>query len=201
MFGAMISMFADQFPPRRGRTHEVFGPGAVGFAFALGGHLGGPVLWIVEDGQGDGINPAGFSRYLDPARLLLARAGDPLEVLAVTEEALRSGAVKLVVLEVSKPLGLTAGRRLQLAAEAGRSTGLCLVPEGMGSNAAQTRWHCAPVFDEQGAAGDSTLQRWEIKKNKSGTLGVWDLRWDEQARRIIVVSKAGERPGFAGKAG
>ena len=201
MFDAMTAGFSDHFPPRRGRTHEAYGPGAAGFAFALGGQLGGTVLWIVEAWQGDGINPVGFSRYLDPASLLLARAGDPLEALAVAEEALRSGAVALVVLEVSKPLGLTAGRRLQLAAEAGKSTGLCLIPEGMGSNAAQTRWHCAPVFDAAEAGGDSTLQRWEIKKNKSGTSGIWDLRWDEQARRIIVVSKAGERPGLAGKAG
>lgn len=209
----MTPAFSDHFPPRRGRTHEVFGPGAPGFAFALGGHLTGQfkgqshehVLWIVEGWQGVAINPVGFSPYLDPACLLLARAGDPLEALAVAEEALRSGALALVVIEVSKPLGLTAGRRLQLAAEAGNCTGLCLIPEGMGSNAAQTRWHCAPVFDpaEKGTerGGDSTLQHWEIKKNKSGTLGFWEVRWDEQARRIIVVSTAGQRPGVAGAAG
>jgi len=196
MTGGMMSDLSDHFPLRRGRTHEVFGPGALGFAFALAGQMGGPVLWIVEAWRSDQINPVGFSLYLDVEKLLLARAGNPDEVLAVAEEALRSGAVTLVVLEVSQPLSLIAGRRLQLAAEAGKATGLCIIPEGMGSNAAQTRWHCAPLFDPQ----DSTLQRWALKKNKSGTLSLWDVRWDAQTRRIIVVSKAGERPGIAGAA-
>ena len=197
MFDAMTSELFDHFPPRRGRTHEATGPGAPGFAFALGGRLDGHVLWIVEGWRAGAINPVGFSLYLDPAKLLLARAGDPAEAQAVAEEALRSGAVALVVLEVSKPLSLTAGRRLQLAAEEGKSTGLCLISEGMGSNAAQTRWHCSPLYDPD----DSTLQRWETIKNKSGTLKAWDVRWDAQTRRIIVVSKAGERSGVAGPAG
>jgi protein ImuA len=58
----------------------------------------------------------------------------------------------------------------------------------MGSNAAETRWHCAPLFDPD----DSTLQRWKLIKNKSGTLKAWDVRWHGETRRIIVVSEAGE---------
>ena len=193
----MMPDLPDHFPPRKGRTHEAEGPAALSFAFALGGQLGGPVLWICEAWQSSLINPTGFGRYLDPQQLFLVRAGDQGEVLAVAEDALRSGAVPLVVAELHKPLGLTAGRRLQLAAEAGKSTGLCILPEGMGSNAAETRWHCAPLFDPK----DSTLQRWRIKKNKSGTLAVWDVRWDAEARRVIVVSEAGKRPGIAGAAG
>ena len=68
--------------------------------------------------------------------------------------------------------------------------GLCIVPEGTGSNAVETRWHCTSVFDPK----DSTLQRWELIKNKSGTLTAWDVRWNAEARRIIVVSEARERP-------
>lgn len=192
-----MSDLFDLFPLRKGRTHEAFGPGASGFAFALGGVLGGTVLWIADSSRTEGINPAGFSLYLDPQRLLLARAGDQAEILAVAEEALRSGAVALVVMELGAPLGLTEGRRLQLAAEAGKSTGLCLLPEGMGSNAAETRWHCEPVFD----ATDSTLQRWRSIKNKAGTLAVWDVRWDAETHRIIVVSETGKRPGAAGATG
>ena len=89
-------------------------------------------------------------------------------------------------MELNAPLDLTAGRRLQLAAKTGRSLGIALIPEGMGSNAAETRWQCAPVFDPQ----DSTLQRWELIKNKSGTLGVWNVRWSASSRRINVVSEA-----------
>ena len=90
---------------------------------------------------------------------------------------------------------------MQLAAQAGHTTGLCLIPEGMGSNAAETRWHCSPVFDPTGGAADSTLQCWELIKNKSGTLGAWHVRWDAAARRLYVVSPAGERPGSEGVPG
>nr|WP_309501636.1 hypothetical protein [uncultured Roseovarius sp.] len=193
----MTARLTDQFPPRRGRTHEVQGPGAIGFALALAGRLGGVVLWVMQGWQGRQLNPVGAAEYLDPQRLLIARTRDEAETLAVAEEALRAGAVTLVVMELTQPLGLTPGRRLQLAAETGRSTGLCLMPEGMGSNAAETRWYTAPVFD----AADSTLMRWEITKNKSGTLAAWDVRWDAETHRVIVVSEAGERPGVAGAAG
>lgn len=178
--------FPHRFPLRVGRTHEVCGPSAISLAFALGGNLAGTVLWICEGWQGDHINPTGFAPYLDPQNLLLCKVNNQVDGLAVAEEALRSGAVGLVVIELYQPLSFTAGRRLQLAAQTGGATGLCIIPEGQGNNAAETRWRCAPVFDQQ----DSTLQRWEITKNKSGTLAAWDVRWDAQTRRIIVVSKA-----------
>jgi len=193
----MTTEFAQQFPLRTGRTHEVFGAGAVGFALALTGQGSGSVLWIMQGWQTRQINPVGTSAFLDPQRLLIAKTSTEAKTLAVAEEALRSAAVSLVVMELTQPLDLTPGRRLQLAAEAGRSTGLCLLPEGMGSNAAETRWLATPLFD----AEDSTLQRWEIKKNKSGTLSAWDVRWDAKTRRVIVVSKAGERSGAQATAG
>lgn len=184
-------------PLRTGRCHEACGAGASGFAAILAGRLGGPVMWIAEGWRAERINPLGYNRFADPANLLMVAAKDQDEGLAVTEEALRSGAVRLVVVELTEPLSLLAGRRLQLSAEAGDSTALCLIPEGMGSNAAETRWRCAPVF----GADDSTLQQWEIIKNKTGTLSDWTVRWDEEARRISVVSPVGERPGLARPSG
>jgi len=188
----MASEITPFFPPRRGRAHEVTGPGALTFAFALGSALGGTVLWISECWKREQINPTGFCAFLDPAKLLLARTKDQTDTLAVAEEALRSGAIALIVAETDQPLSLIAGRRLQLAAEAGKSTGLCIVPSGAGSNAAETRWHCAPLFD----ITDSTLQRWELIKNKTGTLMTWDVCWDAEARRISMASKTGQRPVF-----
>ncbi len=193
----MNSDFSDNFPLRKTRTHEVCGPGALMFSFALGGHIGGSVLWIHEAWQGIQINPTGFATYIDPKNLIFAQAKNQTEVLAVAEEALRAGVLPLVVMELNAPLSLTAGRRLQLAAEAGAATGLCIIPEDLGSNTAETRWHCAPVFD----AKDSTLQRWELKKNKAGTLGAWDVRWNAETRRIIVVSEAAQRQGSARTSG
>lgn len=180
------------FPPTKARTHEVCGPGADVFAFALASALGGNVMWIREGWEATQVNPNGFVAFIDPANLTLCNAKDQTETLAVAEEALRSGAVSLVVMVLTKPLGLTEGRRLQLAARDGTSTGLAVIPEGMGSNAAETRWHCAPVFDPELPQQDSTLQMWNLIKNKTGTLGAWHVRWDPASRRLIVVSPPGK---------
>ena len=164
---------------------------AIGLAAVAGAQVE-HLLWIRESWRGDTIGATGLSTYLDPSRLLLALTRNQTETLAVAEEGLRDGAVGLVVMELSAPLGLTPGRRLQLAAQAGKTTGLCLIPEGMGTPAAETRWRCSAVPDPSARAEDSTLQRWELIKNKSGTLGVWHVRWSPSARRLIVVSPAGE---------
>ena len=57
----------------------------------------------------------------------------------------------------TRALDLRKGRRLQLAARARAATGLCLIPNGIRSNATETLWHAAPLL----AAGDSTLRWWK----------------------------------------
>lgn len=201
----MPDLFSSVFPLQRGRVHEAHGPGAAVFAAVACGLAAraarSPVLWVSGPWSEAGLNPLGLVPYCDPAAVLMARAPDHAEVLGVMEEALRSGAVALVVAETHRPLSLTVGRRLQLAAEAGRVTGLCLVPEtqgvAQGSNAAQTRWRCAPLLS---AGADSTLWRWDLNKNKMGTLATWDLRWDETSHRIALVSEARGGAGLAGAA-
>lgn len=196
----MQTELSSAFPLRRARVHEVCGPAAPGFAAVTCAETHtGPLLWIAESWRPEALNPVGLAAFFDPARLLTARTRDQSDSLAVAEEALRDGTVSLVVIEITRPLDLREGRRLQLAAKAGGSTGLCLIPEDMGSNAAETRWRATPVFDPAGA--DSTLMRWEITKNKSGTLRSWHVRWDTASRRLHVVPPAGERPGSAGAPG
>ncbi len=173
--------------------HEVCGPGAVSFAAVLMRRLDGHVLWVREKHRTAHLNPLGLLPFADPARLLIAEASDQVDRLAIAEEALRSGAVQLVVIEIAKPISLTAGRRLQLAAKAGDCIGLCLIPQGMGNNATETRWHAAPVLND--ALDDSTLFHWSLIKNKSGTNGSWYVRWDHATHRLTVVPPAGERPG------
>ncbi|WP_313137261.1 ImuA family protein [Paracoccus jeotgali] len=184
------------FPLRPARVHEVFGAAAPAFAAICAAGGSGPVLWVRESWLPETLHPSGLAMFLDPDRLIIASSADQTDSLAVAEEALRDGAVGLVVIEITRPVNLREGRRLQLAAAAGRSTGLCLIREGMGSNAAETRWHAIPVFDP--AHEDSTLMRWEITKNKSGTVGAWNVVWNWQANRIDVVSPAGFGPGSAG---
>ncbi len=175
------------YPPKNGRMHEACGPGAVFFAATVAAGMNGTVVWVRERWRVEQINPLGLVDLLPPERLLVASAETHTDLLATAEESLRSGVVPLVVMELNSPLDLTTGRRLQLAAQAGKATALAIIPEGVGSNAAETRWHCRPAFDP----ADSTLQIWELIKNKSGTLGAWNVRWSQSARRIAVVSKAG----------
>ncbi len=183
-------------PLRPARVHEACGAAAATFAAISCAGMPGRLLWIREAWLPEMLNPPGLSGILDPSRLILARTRDQTDTLAVAEEALKDGAIALVVADITRPLDLREGRRLQLAAQAGGATGLCLIPEGMGSNAAETRWRCQPVFDPRDGA-DSTLMRWEIIKNKKGTLGVWHVRWDAETHRLDVVSPVGLRPGAA----
>ena len=150
----------------------------------------GVLLWL-RQGRGDGFyTPEAIAGLFSPNRLLLVDTRHQVDLLAVAEEALKDGAVGLVVAELTQALNLREGRRLSLAAKAGKTTALCLIPDGMGSNVAQTRWHCTPLFDAEGGV-DSTLMRWEIKKNKLGTLGAWNVGWDAKTHRLRVVSTAG----------
>lgn len=184
------------YPLKPARMHEVYGPGATSFATALMAEVDGQVLWVREAHGREQLHPLGLAPFFDPSRLLTANASSQVDRLAVTEEALRSSALDLVVVEITKPLSLTAGRRLQLAAKAGKCVGLCLIREGMGSNAAETRWHARPILNDR--SDDSTLFHWSLIKNKSGTLGSWHVRWARAehgaARRLDVVSSVGERP-------
>lgn len=187
----MPNSLFENFPPRAGRAHEAFGAGAGVFAAIVCGLSGGNVIWMYESWQAETLNPNGLSEFVDPNKLLVGKIEHQTDILAASEEALRSGAVSVVVAELTKPLSLTAGRRLQLAAEAGRSTGIFLISEGDGSNAADTRWQCEPVFDPR----DSTLQRWQLIKNKRRTLGDWTVLWNAEKRRVIVVPDTRNRSG------
>ena len=180
----MTSDLSTYFPLRKARVHEVCGPGSLSFSAVVAAQTNDSVFWIREVWRPEVLNPVGLSTYIDPSKLLIAQVKDQTDGLAVMEEALRDGNLSLVVIELGEPISLTAGRRLQLAAKAGKTVGLCRIPEGVGSNAAETRWHCSPIFDRD----DSTLQRWELIKNKSGTLGAWHVRWNTASRSLHVAS-------------
>ncbi len=203
----MSLKFSSVYPLKKNRAHEVCGDSALAFAAIAAGEAKGAVVWVSERWRPT-VNPEGLSPYCDPGRILLTRADNQLTVLASAETALRSGAAGLVVAEVGSPVGLTEGRRLQLAAEAGGTTALLIIPEGAGSNAAETRWCCQGVPAGSRSASslaphsvphsgprqnghDSTHWRWSLIKNKIGTLSEWIVRWDAASHRVIVVSEVG----------
>lgn len=171
------------------RVHEAQGRGRRAFALFQAARHPGKVVWIQPDHAPQMLLPMGLPEGL-PARLILLRPKGETDLLWSLEETLRAAPVALVIAEPEKPLSLTAGRRLQLAAEAGRTTGLVLVRDGQGSHAAETRWLCEP---RAGMAADSTLHEWCLIKNKKGTIGRWVVNWNGASAAVHMVSATGER--------
>ena len=144
------------------RLHECCGPARRSFALWLAGMVQrkhpGPVIWITPRHLPDRPNPDGVVGLARPEGFLHLAPQRPEDPLWCMEEALRSGAVPLVVADLPGPPGLTPVRRLHLAAETGAAEGafaplgLILTPETGGAQGVETRWHMAPAHrpGEQG---------------------------------------------------
>ena len=173
---------------RAGRVHEVCGNSALSFAAMAAGQRAGPVIWIEKESMPERLCPNGLAAFFEPGRLVVVRPADGKEALWCMEESLRA-APSLVVAALGTEADLTESRRLQLAAEAGQSVGLCLSSDATISNAAETRWRSTALP----CARQNPSHQWELLKNKKGILGHWKVRWNEAARDLTVVSASGSR--------
>jgi protein ImuA len=179
----------------RAALHEVLGAGdlagaALGFAALALARSGGTVMWIAPDPD---AWPPGLACFgLDPARLVLVRAPKPADALWAMEEALRCGAISGVLLVMPGasqgktshgPGGLTAGRRLMLAAEAGGGLGIMLRADSAspGPAVAMTRWRVGPL-----PSGGVSWPRWQVEllRSRGGTGGLWSLGWREETQLL-----------------
>ncbi|MFN4157430.1 MAG: ImuA family protein [Gemmobacter sp.] len=139
----------------RGRVHEICGPARRTLAvMALGGPEDlSPVVWILPGWLPERPNPCGLCRFAHPGRFIMARARRPEDLLWSAEEALRSGAVSAVIVELPGPPALTPVRRLHLAAGSVAGTdaplplGLILTPGTGGAQGVESRWHMAATPD------------------------------------------------------
>ena len=180
---------ADPFDLRARRVHEAEGRGRRAFALFQAVRHTGPLVWILPAHVPELPMLRGLPRGVGE-RLHVFRPIGETDLLWCIEEALRAAPVSLVIAEPEKPLSLTAGRRLQLAAEAGRTTGIMLIRGDAGSNAAETRWNCEAIAS---TAADSTLHQWTLNKNKKGTIGSWILNWNGASAAVHMVSEARQR--------
>lgn len=175
---------------------------ALGFTAVLAARLaarkGGTVLWCVRRGSvDDALHPPGLAQLgLPPGQLMIARAADDAEVLWCMEEGLRTPALAAVVGQ-ARDADLTAGRRLQLAAEAGGVTGVLLAAGGRhgkggptGSVAATTRWRVLPAPSAPvpwpglgPVAWDVTLERC-----RGGMPARWKVEWDDETGDLSVAA-------------
>lgn len=191
----------------RGGLHEVHAgharqPAAsVGFGLGLALRASGrnPLVWVRQDlsesetGRihGDGLVAFG----LDPARLVVVRAGNPAGVLRAAAEAGRCPALGAALVEIwgmPQVLDLTASRRLALAA---RASGVTLVMIRLGTppvpSAAVTRWRVeaassAPL--EANAPGRPAFAA-ALLRHRSG-IGprTWRMEWDRDSAAFAAPS-------------
>ncbi len=194
----------------RASLHEVIGgdDAASGFCAALLARLAGEkgsVLWCRRrrDLYGPGLAALG----LDPGRLIVVRGRTPTDILWAMEEGLRSGSLAAVLGETDG-IGPTAGRRLQLAAEAGGVTALLLHP-GRGKTApAVTRWRvsAAPSVPAKGREGaregaDSAWFAWTPGAQETAQTGAGIPRWRVELLRCRALDLTGnsiENPEYPG---
>lgn len=193
-----------------GRWHEVAGEGleaetaAAPAAFvarlsarltAASGAARGEVVWVL---QRQDLHPPGLAA-LGLRPVFVAVRGD-VEALAAMEDALRTRGVAAVWGEVDR-LGLTAGRRLQLACETHGATGFVLRRRLFGRTAAQvatgsatgsaTRWRVASAPSDPGEAPGLGPARWRValERAQGGRPGAWMMEADDEADRIRVVAE------------
>lgn len=188
----------------RGRVHEFRGPSRVMLAVQVMGECAGPVLWICPGWQAERLYPDGVAAFADPGRLICARARRPEDILWSMEEALRSGAVGMVVAEMPAAPALTPVRRLQLAAEAGAEAahhaGHGVAPLGLlltgGEGAAagvESRWRMSPL-PSSGTMIEARAAVWRLERERArgAVPAVWRL---ERGMAGAVLGPEGqERP-------
>lgn len=182
----------------RGALHEVFGASAPGDAAAAAGFALGlalrvaedrPLFWIRHDradAETGALHGAGLAAFgLDPARLVMVRAGSVEQVLHAGAEAARCPPVGAVLAELwgeARAVDLTASRRLALAAE---KSGVTLVMIRLGAapvpSAATSRWSARPAPSaplEANAPGKPAFTV-SLLRHRAGIAGqTWPVEWD-----------------------
>lgn len=206
-----------------GQLHEVVESGvesehsaaATLFAAAIGARLKGMVLWCVK-GR-DLFAPALACVGLGPDRVIYVETRNDAEVLPAMEEALRHGGLAAVVGEVAR-LGLTASRRLQLAAEGSGVPALVVRRwrnDGERAAAAEpttvfTRWRVAPapsrplqtraqpppLFGEAPAVPGIGRACWQVEllRCRGAEPASWILEAPDGEGRLALPSDLSDRP-------
>lgn len=176
------------------------------FMAGIAARAWGPVLWVVRrrDLFAPGLSQVGLSHK----RLIYAEARDDAELLAVMEEGLRHRGLGAVIGE-AKRADMTATRRLQLAAEGGRTIALLFKraareggnPLGVPS-AAVTRWQvaCAPSTPLPVAGVGRARWRLTLVRQKGGEGFEQLVEASDATGRCALPADVAARSASAGRA-
>ena len=156
-----------------GRAHEFCGAARRVLAFWT--MAKGTTIWLRLRWGSDRLYPQGIAQWANPSDLIIVNAPRPSEVLACAEDALRSGACGLVVVDLLDPPALTPLRRLHLACAEGlarRQTrdpaaslrALVLTPGMGGAAGVESRWHLAPCPPRNAPPEDPVQQAWVLQR-------------------------------------
>jgi len=167
-------------------------------AWATGAAGRRTTVWIAED-MALNENGAPYGPGLDafgliPEQLIRIAVSNAREVPWAMEEALRSRGVGAVIGELrSGEIGLTASRRLSLAAGRDGATAFLLraspSPEPL---AAATRWviGAAPSAHDDGQNYGPGPPRFIVRltRNRRGNCGSWLLEWNSDDQRFDITT-------------
>ena len=176
----------------RARLHEACGRARITFALWLAAQTEGPIFWISPSWLPHQLNADGIVGFTNPARFTFVSPLRPEDVLWSMEEVLRAGLVPLVVADIPGPPGLTAVRRMHLAAETGATegkvtpTGLLLTPGTGGAPGIETRWQMEPDHGQD-------RSRWHLTRLRARTAPVQSWHVSRLPGKAQVSSEFSEK--------
>lgn len=179
---------------------------AVLFIAGIAARAWGPVLWVVR--RRDLFAPGLYQAGLDPTRVLYAEARDDAELLALMEEGLRHRGLGAVIGEARR-VSTPATRRLQLAAEGGRTIALLLRQHGREGadplevpSAAVTRWRVAGAPSAPLPHEGLGTAHWALSlvRQRGGDPFDMIVEASDETGRLALPAQLVDRPGAAGGA-
>ncbi len=176
------------------------------FMTGIAARAWGPVLWVVR--RRDLFAPSLMQAGLSETRVIYVEAQDDADLLGIMEEGLRHRGLGAVIGE-AKRAGLAATRRLQLAAEGGRTIALLMKRHGRAEgdplgapSAAVTRWRVATAPSTPLPVAGIGRARWrvELVRQKGGAPGTWTVEACDETGRCALPAKLVDRSVAAGRA-
>ncbi|WP_343670888.1 Error-prone repair protein ImuA [Chitinophaga sp.] len=145
-----------------------------------------PCIWICPSRS---LFPLALKKFnIEPFQIIFIETATDPESLWVMEEALKCDGIGVVVAEIAR-VSFSQSRRLQLAVEKSKVTGLLLRSlRSQNTLASIARWHITPLpsVNPDGFPGMGYPQ-WQVElmKVRNGKPGTWKVAWLPDGFRVV----------------